>query len=71
MDLKKGAITVKEILANPAAKELLKKYFPAVVNNKLLLGMAKSWTLNQVMDKAGDKLDKATVEKIQKELEAL
>ena len=71
MDLKNGAITVKEILSNPAAVELAKKYIPGVLDNKLLVTMAKSWTLNQILSKAGDKVDADTKAKLQKELEAL
>jgi hypothetical protein len=71
MDLKNGAITVKEILSNPAAVELVKKYLPGVLDNKLLVTMAKSWTLNQILSKAGDKVDADTKAKLQKELEAL
>jgi hypothetical protein len=71
MDLKNGAITVKEILSNPAAVELAKKYIPGVLDNKLLLTMAKSWTLNQVLSKAGSKVDAATQAKLREELEKL
>lgn len=71
MDLRNGAITVKEILANPAAVALVKQYLPGVLDNKLLVGMARSWTLNQVLSKAGHKLDPATKAKLQKELEAI
>lgn len=71
MDLKNGAITVREILANPAAVELVKKYLPGVLDKKLLVGMAKSWTLNQVLNRAGHKLDEKTKKALQKELEAL
>ena len=71
MDLKNGAIKVKEILDNPAAKELAKKYFPNVMDNKLLLTMAKNWTLNQVLEKAGTKLDPDIKAKLQKELESI
>ena len=71
MDLKNGAITVKEVLANPKAMEVLRKYFPQVAGNRLLLGVAKSWTLNQVMNRAGDRLDEQTKKKIRKELEEL
>lgn len=71
MDLKQGAITVKEILANPKAKELMQKYFPQVADNKLLMTMAKGWTLNQVIAHVGDKVDNKTKEKIRKELEGL
>jgi hypothetical protein len=71
MDLRNGAITVKEILSNPAAVELVKKYLPGVLDNKLLVTMAKSWTLNPILSKAGDKVDADTKAKRQKELEAL
>lgn len=71
MDLKNGAIKLKEILANPEAEKLAKQYFPSVMNNKLLLGMAKNWTLNQVLEKAGDRIDDKTKAKLRKELEAL
>ena len=71
MDLRNGAITVREILANPAAVELVKKYLPGVLDNKLLVTMAKSWTLNQVLAKAGSKVDPETRAKLQKELEAI
>jgi hypothetical protein len=33
--------------------------------------MAKSWTLNQVLAKAGSKVDPETRAKLQKELEAI
>lgn len=71
MDLRNGAITVREILANPAAVELVKKYLPGVLDNKLLVGMAKRWTLNQVLSRAGHKVDEKTKQKLREELEAL
>ena len=71
MDLRNGAITVKELLANPEAAKLAKQYFPGVLDNKLLVTMAKSWTLNQVLAKAGSKVAPETRAKLQKELEAI
>jgi hypothetical protein len=50
---------------------MVKKYLPGVLDNKLLVTMAKSWTLNQILSKAGDKVDADTKAKLQKELEAL
>ncbi|MCD8189682.1 MAG: hypothetical protein LUD78_05595 [Clostridiales bacterium] len=71
MDLKNGAITVGEVLAHPGARDILRAYFPQAADNALLLGMARSWTLNRVLRQAGGQVDGERVRQLREELERL
>jgi hypothetical protein len=52
LDLRNNQITVREILANPAARAVVMHELPEVYNSPLL-GFAKGMTLAQVMSFAG------------------
>ncbi|MCD8052423.1 MAG: hypothetical protein LUE89_12235 [Clostridiales bacterium] len=71
MDLKNGAITVGEVLDYPGARDILRTYFPQVADNALLLGMARSWTLNRVLRQVGGQVDAGRVRQMRQELENL
>lgn len=53
MDLRNNRITVREILANPAARAVVMRELPEVYHSPLL-GFAKGMTLAQVMAFAGN-----------------
>lgn len=53
MDLKNYQVTVREILANPAAKAVIRRELPAVLNSPLL-SFAQNMTLRQVLSFAGN-----------------
>ena len=53
MDLKNYQVTVREILANPAAKAVIRRELPEVMNSPLL-SFAQSMTLRQVLSLAGN-----------------
>ena len=50
MDLKQDQITVGELLANPGAREVLNRRFPAVMRSHLV-GMATGLKLSTVLDR--------------------
>lgn len=52
MDLRNFQITVGEVLANPQAREVVRRELPSVYNSPLL-GFAKNMTLQQVLGFAG------------------
>ena len=58
MKLRNGEITVKEILLNPAAKQLMQREFPQYMNNPMLMGMAQNMTLRQVFVHSKGKISK-------------
>ena len=53
MDLKNYQVTVREILATPAAKAVIRRELPEVMNSPLL-SFAQSMTLRQVLSLAGN-----------------
>ena len=71
MDLKNGAITVGEVLRHPGAFPILQRYFPQIAGNALMLGIAKSWTLNQVLNRASGRVEERRIQQIRAELEQL
>jgi hypothetical protein len=71
MDLRNGTITVSEVLRQPGARQILQRYFPKVAGNPLMLNLASSWSLNQVIAKVGGRVDGALLQQMQGELERL
>ncbi len=57
MDLKNYQVTVREILTNPAAKAVIRRELPEVMNSPLL-SFAQSMTLRQVLVKLALFLEK-------------
>ena len=53
LDLKNYQVTVREILTNPAAKAVIRRELPEVMNSPLL-SFAQSMTLRQVLSLAGN-----------------
>ena len=53
MDLKNYQVTVREILTNPAAKAVIRRELPEVMNSPLL-SFAQSMTLRPVLSLAGN-----------------
>lgn len=70
MDLKNNEITVGEIVANPAAKAILKKEFPEVMN-PVLLAMGRGFSLGRVLSMAGERYPQAKIEGVLEKLRAL
>lgn len=71
LDLKNGEITVGEVLRSPEAKRVLEKHFPVLAGNRLMLSMAKGWSLNQVLQKVSGKVDPQRIARVRAELEKL
>ncbi len=70
MDLKNNTIKVSEIIANPAAKALLKKEFPEVMN-PLMLGIARSMTLAEVLRHAQGRYSDEKIKRVLTELQKI
>jgi hypothetical protein len=70
MDLKNNEITVGEVITNIAAKALLKKEFPEVMN-PLMLSLAKKMTLKSVLDLAKDRYPQDKIQRVLSALQAL
>ncbi len=70
MDLKNNQITVGEILANPQAKDLLKREFPEVAN-PFLLSLAHSMTLASILELAKGRYPQDRIDRVLTELQAM
>ena len=70
MNLKNNQITMKEVLANPAAKALLQKRFPHVMNHPLA-SAAGTLTLAQVLEFAKIYVPLNTVNDLLRDLQKL
>lgn len=49
MDLKNGNITLAEIMRNPNAANVLNDAFPGLMNNRMMMRMGYSMTLNRIV----------------------
>lgn len=67
MNLRNGQITVGEVLANPHARALLQREYPALANHPML-GMARGMTLNQVLGMARGKVSQQQVNRLLEQL---
>jgi len=70
LNLKNNQITMKELLANPAAKALLQKKFPSVMNHPLAAA-AGTITLAQAIELARVYAPRVMINEILRELENL
>ncbi len=70
MDLKNNRITVGELLANPQAKELFYREFPALVNSPYLKN-ASRMPFSDVVRLANRYLAPEKIRQIMKELEQI
>jgi hypothetical protein len=70
MNLRDNEITIGEVIANPAAKALLKKEFPEVAS-PLMLSMAKKMTLAGVLELARGRYTPDKIQRVLSELRAL
>ncbi len=70
MDLRNNRITVREVLANPKARELFQKEFPKAANSPLLQ-MAQNMTLQQVMQYARGYMPQSRMNELLERLKAL
>ncbi|MEA4920256.1 MAG: hypothetical protein VB078_04995 [Clostridiaceae bacterium] len=52
MDLKNGNITLGEVLRNPNAANILNDAFPGIMNNRMMMRMGYSMTLNKIVSHA-------------------
>ena len=70
MNLRDNEITVGEIISNPAAKALLKKEFPEVMN-PLMLQLARRMTLSSVLSHAKDRYSQEKINNVISTLQRL
>jgi hypothetical protein len=70
LNLKNNQITMKEVLANPAAKALLQKRFPLVMKHPLA-NAAQTLTLAQAIEFARVYVPQTTVNEILRELQKM
>ena len=70
MDLKNGRITVGELLANPAARQIFNREFPNILRHPML-GLAKNFTLNKVINLAKGHVPQKKIEQILMELKRI
>lgn len=62
--------TVGEILKDPRAREVMDKYAPGVSSNPMI-GMAKSWTIKNILGMPQAKSAGLTAEKVQQVLDEI
>ena len=67
MDLRNNQIKMSEILANPKAKEILKREFPRLMN-PMILRRARNMTLADVLRFARGRVSQDKIDKIITEL---
>lgn len=70
MNLKNNQATVKEILANPAAKALMQKRFPQALSHPLV-GPAQNLTVAQAAEFARLYVPQAAIDEVLRELKKL
>lgn len=70
MDLRNNEITIGEILTNPNAKAVLKKYLPDY-SNPILLQMAKNMKLSEVLAMAQGRVEQSVIDQVLAELKAM
>jgi len=70
MNLKNNKIQMRELLANPAAKAILKREFPQF-DNPLLLAFSGKMTLESVLVLAQGKVEDAKIREALKQLEEI
>ncbi len=71
MDLMNGNIRVSELLKNPGAMAILRRYVPSVANDPSMLSMASSMTLNQALSYIRNMVSPQLVNSVLEELKAL
>ena len=70
MDLRNNQITLGEVLAVPAAKEVLARRFPHVIN-RTIVANSKSLTLERVIKLGSAYVPKKVIQETLQELQAL
>ncbi len=70
MDLRQGNITLREILRQPQARELLSRELPQFARSPLL-GLAGGMTLNQILVHAKGRVPQDKVSELVAQLKAL
>lgn len=70
MDLRNNQITVRELLENPHARQLLQRELPAIFKSPLL-GMAKGMRLQQVLPFAKERVAPEKLQRLFDELKSL
>jgi hypothetical protein len=70
VDLRNNEITIGEILTNPNAKAVLKKYLPDY-SNPILLQMAKNMKLSEVLAMAQGRVEQSVIDQVLAELKAM
>ncbi len=68
MDLKGNSITIKELLDNDAAKAVLERLAPQLLNHPML-GMAKGMSLEKVLSMVGSLITPEQIKNIIEELQ--
>lgn len=62
--------TVGEIIRDPRAREIMDKYAPGVSSNPMI-GMAKNWTIKNILAMPQAKSAGLTIEKVQQVLDEI
>jgi beta-glucosidase len=62
--------TVGEILSDPRAREVMDKYAPGVSTNPMI-GMAKNWTIKNILAMPQARAARLTTEKVQQVLDEI
>ena len=68
MDLRNNQITVRELLADPKARQVLARQFPQVINRPIV---AKSMTLDKAMKLGAAYVPKRVIQETLEELRRL
>lgn len=70
MDLKNNQITVREILANPKAKEIVIKEYPELLKNPMI-GMFQNMTLESLIKYAKGIIPQNKIDQIMNQLKSI
>ncbi len=70
LDLRHGEISLGELLENPKAKAVLQKRFGALLSHPMV-GSAKKLSLQQIIQMAGTKIPKETINATISELKSI
>lgn len=70
MNLRNGQISVREVLHNPRARQILQKEIPGVLNHPMI-GLAQGMSLNTVIGIAAKRIPKMKINSIISQLKSL
>ena len=70
MELKQNSIQVSQVLAQPGARDILRRWFPEVMNGPWL-SMASGWPLSKVLELARGRVPEERIQGALNELKRL